>query len=407
MNFEQSYDIVVCGGGVAGVAAALEAARSGHKTAFVEKTIIPGGLATAGLIFYYLPLCDGNGHQVSFGIAEELLHLSMKYGPGEIPAGWRQARNANENDRYIVFFSPASFVLALDEVLEEAGVSIWLDTLAVAATKDGDRVVGLEVETKGGRGLLNAHCVVDATGDADIAHRAGVECVEGGNILTVWEFQASLEKASQAVKASEGAYLIDLVSLGDHWSGLFPALESHDRVGTDAETITQFVLDGRRLIRQHYAKLHAAGGDTRRDAIYPLLLPAMPQFRMIRHIVGRTILQPGSGDTYVEDSIGMCADWRKSGPIWEIPHGALLPAGVRGLLAAGRCISAEGDAWDVTRVIPPAAVTGQAAGAIASLAVEQRSLPDEIPVSDVQSRLRERSIPLHREEVFPSSAKSA
>ena len=89
MEFTQKYDIVVAGAGVAGVAAALEAARSGYKTALVEKTVLFGGLATAGLINVYLPLCDGRGRQVIFGIAEELLHLSIQYGPGTVPAGWK------------------------------------------------------------------------------------------------------------------------------------------------------------------------------------------------------------------------------------------------------------------------------------------------------------------------------
>jgi hypothetical protein len=80
--FRKSYDVVVCGGGVAGVAAALAAARRGQRTALLEKTVYPGGLATAGLIYIYLPLCDGNGTQVTFGVAEELLLASIKYGPG-------------------------------------------------------------------------------------------------------------------------------------------------------------------------------------------------------------------------------------------------------------------------------------------------------------------------------------
>ena len=87
---ETSYDVIVVGAGVAGVAAALEAARAGLSTALIEKTIFTGGLATTGLVNIYLPLCDGRGTQVSFGIAEELLQLSLKYGPGDIPATWRQ-----------------------------------------------------------------------------------------------------------------------------------------------------------------------------------------------------------------------------------------------------------------------------------------------------------------------------
>ena len=119
--FQSRYDLVVAGGGVAGVAAALAGARRGLRTALVEKTVWFGGLATSGLIYIYLPLCDGNGTQVTFGISEEMLKRSLEYGPGEIPPGWRRERNAAEASRYRVIFSPASFVLSLDKMLEEAG----------------------------------------------------------------------------------------------------------------------------------------------------------------------------------------------------------------------------------------------------------------------------------------------
>ena len=74
------YDVVVAGGGVAGISAAIAASRTGAKTILIEKQFALGGLATMGLVTYYLPLCDGCGRQVSFGIAEELLKLSIKYG---------------------------------------------------------------------------------------------------------------------------------------------------------------------------------------------------------------------------------------------------------------------------------------------------------------------------------------
>ena len=70
------YDVIVVGGGIAGIAAALAAARTGAKTLLLEKMYLPGGLATSGLVTVYLPLCDGKGTQVSFGLAEELLRLS-------------------------------------------------------------------------------------------------------------------------------------------------------------------------------------------------------------------------------------------------------------------------------------------------------------------------------------------
>jgi hypothetical protein len=85
--------------------------------------------------------------------------------------------------------------------------------------------------------------------------------------------------------------------------------------------------------------------------------------------------------------------------VWEIPYGALLPRGIGGLLAAGRCIDSSGDAWQVTRVIPPAALTGQAAGVAAGLAVLKNTTPDQISAADVQSVMQKRGIPIHIEEI--------
>src|SRR5207342_1077590 len=115
--------------------------------------------------------------------------------------------------------------------------------------------------------------------------------------------------------------------------------------------------DGRRLLREHYQECQAAGQD-RRD-LFPLSLPSQAQLRTTRRIVGRATLLDGQSGVHFDDSIGLVGDWRKPGPAWEIPLGTLIPQGVRGLLAAGRCISADGDAWEVTRVIPAAALTGQ------------------------------------------------
>ena len=83
-------DVLVCGGGVAGISAAISAARSGARVILLEREYMLGGLATLGLITIYLPLCDGEGHQVSFGIAEELLRLSVKRGivEGRYPKAW-------------------------------------------------------------------------------------------------------------------------------------------------------------------------------------------------------------------------------------------------------------------------------------------------------------------------------
>ena len=214
MQFDKTYDVVVAGAGVAGVAAALESARAGLSTALVEKTVQTGGLATSGIVNIYLPLCDGKGTQVTFGIAEELLHLSYKYGPGDVPQDWQTLVEGKAKSRYLVTFSPAAFVLAMDEALAEAGVDLWFDTLVCTPVMDRDRVAGIEVENKSGRGVLRAKCLIDATGDADVAYRAGAPCADADNWLSLWSLEASLPAARKAVHESNGDHLLCRATLG-------------------------------------------------------------------------------------------------------------------------------------------------------------------------------------------------
>lgn len=400
MEFEKTYDVLVCGAGVAGIAAALETARSGLKTCLVEKTILTGGLATTGIVNIYLPLCDGNGKQVTFGIAEELLLLSIKYGPGEIPSGWRSGRNVPEPSRYRVEFSPASFILALDEALVEAGVDVWLDTLVCVPVMKGDRVIGVEVENKSGRGVLYGKCVIDGTGDADVAHRAGAECAEVDNWLSIWILETSLDVAQKAITAGSGIPLIGRRSLGAYNNGSNCPPKSVKWHGTQGKGVSGFVLAGRKVVLDRYKEFHAKGGATGRNNMFPMTLPSMAQFRTTRRIVGNVTLTDNQHGKPFSDSVGLVADWRKPGFVWEIPYGTLVPRKVKGLLAVGRCISSCGDAWEVTRVIPPAALTGQSAGIAATLAVRKDVTPDQVEPADIQRELRAKKIPFHLSEIY-------
>ncbi|NOY80366.1 MAG: FAD-dependent oxidoreductase [Kiritimatiellaeota bacterium] len=396
MDFEKKFDVIVAGAGVAGVAAALEAARSGARTVLIEKTVFPGGLATSGMVNVYLPLCDGRGRQVTFGVAEELLHAAIRYGPGGVSPDWRRG---NGNARYRTAFSPAAFVLTLDELLLEAGVGVWLDTLVCAPVMDGARVTGLEVENKSGRGRLGAACIVDATGDADVAYRAGAACIEQDNWLSLWALEASLDAARKAVAESTGSPLLRRVTLGGWNNGHNHPGDRRKRSGTNGRDVSAFVLESRELLRKHYLAEFARGEEHNRHNVFPLSLPSMAQFRTTRRIVGRNGMAEGQEALRRDDSVGLVADWRTAGHVWEVPYGALAPAGVDGLLAAGRCIDAAEDVWEVMRVIPAAALTGQVAGLAAALSVRDGVTPGNLDVRRLQQELTVRGIPLHRDEV--------
>ena len=126
----------------------------------------------------------------------------------------------------------------------------------------------------------------------------------------------------------------------------------------------------------------------------------MPQYRKIRCIEAKSILKDGQSATYFEDSIGMAGDWRGKTEPWEIPFSTLVPEKIKGVFAAGRCTAAENDeAWEITRVIPTAAVTGEAAGIAAAFAAEKGTPTDKISFKDIQDILKSRGIPLHLTDV--------
>ncbi len=395
----QPYDVVIAGAGIAGCAAALEAARTGARVALLEKTVLPGGLATAGLVHVYLPLCDGNGTQVSCGIAEELLQASIKYGPGAIPACWRAGHAAPEHERFRVVFSPAAFVLALDELLELAGVTLWYDSVVCATRVEAGRVTTLEVENKSGRSRVHAACFVDATGDADLARQAGAAYVEQENWLSLWALEATLARARDAVQCGASTPLLNPITAGSDNVGNGHPPGTKKWRGTNGRDISNYVIESRRLLRAHYQQCQRELGAHGRSAAFPLTLPGMAQLRTTCAVVGRTTMRAGEAWQARTDAIGLVADWRKPGFVWEMPFGALLPRDVRGMLMAGRCMASVDDAWEVTRVIPAAAVSGQAAGAAAALAARQGITPDALDVAHLQEHLRARGVPLQYADV--------
>ena len=123
----KEYDVAVIGGGIAGIAAALSSARCGTKTLLLESSFVLGGLATAGLVTVYLPLCDGNGTLLCRGIAEELLKLSIMHGAEEsVPDAWTHdcAKEERAKKRYVAQYNPNVFAILSEQLLTENGADI-------------------------------------------------------------------------------------------------------------------------------------------------------------------------------------------------------------------------------------------------------------------------------------------
>ncbi len=369
------YDVAVCGGGIAGVSAAIAAARQGMKTVLFEKQCLLGGLATSGLIYIYLPLCDGYGKQVTFGLAEELLRRCTRYSPFDVPERWGGPAGGEPGiagERFQCCFSPAGYTLVLDEMLSEAGVDLWLDTAVASADTDKGTVKNVTVFNASGLQKVEARCFIDATGGAYLTKMAGGEVFYSSNHITPWVLE-------MAPGASGYRFTGDLhvKAIGTPYtSSAVPPCEG-------GREVTDFVRRSWEVIRSRYDNLP----ESEKKNTYPVHLSAMPQIRKIARINGKTVLTGDDCGRHFSDSVGTAGDWRKPSPVWETPYGALLPRELNNVLAAGRCIGAEGDAWEVFRVIPAAAMTGEAAGTAAALSVRSNVTPDRLDVAILQNAL--------------------
>lgn len=368
MEPKKSYDVIVVGGGIAGVAAAVSAARRGVSVLLMEKSFNLGGLATGGLISWYEPLCDGEGTQVIHGIAEELIHLSAKYGFDNLPQKWGgDGRNQPRNERYSCFYSPGIFAAALDEYVTGNGVELLFDTLGTYPVMEGGHCKGMIVENLNGREFYEAKVVIDATGTATVMHRAGVPTVEGQNYITYIAHWYDMEQVEKLHEDGDVCAFRKWMNTGsDMFGNGHP--EGVDLIsGVTAEGITTYMVEGKKSLLRKVAEKDRQRFDV-------MSIPDMPQLRTIRRIVGKCDFNAVDGETY-EDSIGNCGDFRPGGKgkHYQIPLGALYHEGFDNLLAAGRIISApQGDGWEVARVIPVCALTGEVAGKAAAICVKQQ-----------------------------------
>ncbi len=385
---KQEADVVVAGGGIAGIAAALSAARAGAKTVLLERGFILGGLATAGLVTIYLPLCDGEGTQVSFGIAEELLRLSVKHGAeARYPAAWLEGGTHEERckKRFEVQFNPWIFAIEAERLLLEAGVEMLYGTAVCSVHKEDGRIDALVLESKAGRFAVGVkNCVIDATGDADVCCLAGAETsiYSGGNGIASWYYY---------LKSGElGLKQLGVLERAEGRGG--SVIREGEFKNFPTEKIPEFMIKSHGLILSDILTRREAG---EKDLV-PTSIASIPQFRMTRRLVGHYDLHDGEIKKVFPDSVGMCSDWRYRGPVYEIPFRTLWGKAVKNLMAAGRCISVTDEMWDITRVIPVCAVTGEAAG----LAAAMTDNLENIDISALQAELTNRGVKLHWAELM-------
>lgn len=401
-----NVDLLVCGGGVAGVAAATCAARNGARVLLVERYGFLGGLVTAALVITTPPLDNG----INLEICKRLMDRET----------YRDCTNIGDDPgtESLTAIDPEIFKHELVGMLIEQDVKLLLHTYIVQSIVEDNVIKGVIIENKAGRQAILARMVVDATGDGDVSALAKVpyETAETPLPMTMMfnmvgvDIKKAIAKighwgnlrklVEQAVKNGELSFDLGLYPYGcspglyaanlcypdeiNVWSGsLFGMNGLNPEELTQAEIITRehvikladFLkknLQGFEKSRIEYTATQIGVRETRR--ITGGISPSLSEIKTNKFY--DTVAKP-----YVESEM-------------RVPYRSIVPQGVENLLVAGRCISAQQDAMVQLRLIPACLVIGQAAGTAAALALRENITPRQLNVSLIQKTVANQGMDL-------------
>jgi 2-polyprenyl-6-methoxyphenol hydroxylase-like FAD-dependent oxidoreductase len=423
-------DVLVVGGGPAGFAAAVAAARAGADTVLLERYGHLGGLSTGGLVCWIDRMTDWDGRLVVAGIGQELIERCGQehavLGPPralwgsrdpDAVAYWSIRSSAH---RGVVTWAPTVDPEVLkwvsNDVVREAGVHVLFHCWAVAAVTENGRVRGVIFESKEGRRARLADVTIDCSGDGDVFASAGAPYESDVDSTTIHarvntsfrfgnvdmqrylDFRLrSPEQHNELMRraAAEGIELrvhatpYDSVALfmTPKFSG-YSALRVAD--------LTEVEFRSREAARRGLAwfRTHVPGFER------AWILDTAQQIgtRHSRRLVGVTkvTIEHWRKSGCYPDCIGLCPGPTPEFPTLEIPYGCLVPERLEGLLAAGRNLSADPPSHNPLREVPECWVMGQAAGVAAALAV-QRGVPvRNVPICELQAMLRKQDAIIDR-----------
>jgi hypothetical protein len=398
------FDVIVVGGGPSGFAAALAGARLGANTLIIERFPYFGGTATASL----MPNINGYRNQVKpddlqtcRGISEEvILRLKEMRGLGQTRYEQGEYSTTAGQLAYSYGLDGEKFKYLTLEMIREAGVHVLFHSIFVDTIMEENTVSGVIIENKSGRCAAFGTVIVDASGDADVAHRAGVPYWQADQ-----ERQNTLENGLMYKVAGFDREEIDQFEFEDidfvradntlvFWGPWSAAMD-----GVNADELTEGEIDARLRVYEDFKRVQAK---------YPFLknaqiveTPPLLGIRQTRFIEG---LYQISGDdaiagTKFDDSIAMSPcpiinfyGYRRflEHVGYEIPYRCLLPRNVEGLLVTGRCISTDQRAFESQRAMAPTMCLGEAAGTAAALCVKSQVTPKKLEVKTLQAKLIER-----------------
>ncbi len=369
-------DVLVVGGGPAGVAAAIAARRAGAEVTLVERYGHFGGLWSGGLVLVILGHIATGPKQVCQGIGEEMMRRLDKMSGAIVNR--RPGANPTVDAEAVKYL--------MVEMIDEARIKVFLHCWGVDTILDGASVAGAVFESKSGRQAILAKCVVDATGDGDVFAAAGAAYERRWHNVGLVSRLANLDRVDQA-KAKGNPKPRHLGGItpvpGVNWVNM----HGPETDGLDVAILTQLEMNHRKFIWKNVEKIRQTPGY---EQVY--LMETAPQLgvritRVLRGLNTVTLADLRAG-TQFPDVIGVGGATNAQHGEWQIPYGALVPEKVDNVLAAGRCISAEMRMADLVRLIPNCFVTGQAAGVAAAVAAKDGTRARDVDVAKVQKILR-------------------
>jgi len=414
-------DVVVCGGGPSGFIAAVSAARAGARTLLIERYGFLGGTATAGCMVEFGSIHNGRDVLVG-GVTHEFLHRLADSGGGTM----------HDADSHWMTFDPESMILVCQDMVLEAGVALLLHTLVVDVIRDGDTVRGVVVENKSGRSVVLGRVFVDATGDGDVAARAGagydigheadpalqpvtLELIVGG--VDIERVPRSHFDVMPLIRQHADEWPIPterIFSWGpvpregraDDPQSAYFFINTTNALGVDGTRIEDLVraeIETRTQVRPLIAFLrrHVPGF----ESCYLDRTGAQVGVRETRRIRGDYTLThddvlagrhfpdgvaPSCNSIDVHDAEGRDFEheYLEHGAFYEIPYRCFLPRGLEGLLVTGRAISADHHALGSARVMVVCMPAGDACGLAAAMAASSGVPPRRIDVAALRAEIR-------------------
>jgi ribulose 1,5-bisphosphate synthetase/thiazole synthase len=387
-----SSDVVVLGGGPAGISAAVSAARMGVDVTLIERYGYFGGQATGGLVIFLCGLTDGK-KQIIRGFCQEVINeLQAMNAASDLPEG--------------VVFDPEAMKYLFDQLATKNNIKAYFHTFATAMIRNHKQVEYVITESKSGRNAITGSIFIDATGDGDSAEWCNIpyEKLDRDKLLPVTlTFRlgnVDVEKAKEFFMQNPNR-IKDLIRVNDSdidvnleegWLATlnnsevwFDAFFIKNVDVTDVEDLTYAEIKGRAIVRKIVDAVKTLPGF---EDSY--LEDTAPQIggRESRRIIGEYVLRKEDLDKCFEDCVARARNvLSKENESVAIPYRCLIPKGIDNILFAGRCISVSHEVLDLVREIPCCMATGQAAGTAAGLAIKDGVNPRDLDVKELQENL--------------------